>query len=196
MEADIIVPTVHVPSKGYADNSNILNQVNYDLTISSLSVNTGNVAGGLTVTMTGTGFPFDSTKTFTLQICDVPATVISVSNTQIKFITSKCGTAKATVVQLGFNSKSATSDFTYTDEAIVGPVLSAISPSSYSPVLKGFMIITGSGFGTVPGALTVWLQLSSINKYQLNIIEVSDTQLKVRIPGGEASGEFRVIVTR
>lgn len=158
LEAGVHVPTVHIPGKGYADNTNVANQVNYDLTISTITPETGNVVGGLTVTLTGTGFPYDSSKAFTVKICNSVATVVSVSNTQIKFITTPCGTTDPAVARVDFNSKFDEADFTYTDEAVAVPTLTAISPSSYSPVLKGFMIITGTGFGTNKNDLTVWLQ--------------------------------------
>lgn len=104
LEAGIHVPTVHIPGKGYADNTNTQNQVDYGLLISDITPDTGNIVGGLTVTLTGTGFPFDSSKTFTVTSCAVPATIVSVSNTQIKFISNPC-TAGVTSVRVDFNSK-------------------------------------------------------------------------------------------
>lgn len=56
------------------------------------------------------------------------------------------------------------------------------------------MNITGTGFGDDASLLTVWLNNGS-NVYQLNVIEVSDTNLYVRIPGG-LPGVFNVLVSK
>lgn len=62
--------------------------------------------------------------------------------------------------------------------------MTGISPKSHSPVLKGFMNITGESFGTDKSLLTVWLTQDGVNVYQLNVLEVSDTNIYVKIPGG------------
>lgn len=59
------------------------------------------------------------------------------------------------------------------------------------------MTIEGTGFGTNANDLSVWLHNETAGYvYQLNVIEVADTELKVRIPGGESHGTYRVLVTR
>lgn len=195
VEAGTHVPTVHIPTRGYADNSNTLNEVSYLLDVVSLSAATGDILGGKTVTMTGKGFPFTSAKTFSLKVCDVEAQIVSVANTEIKFITPPC-TAQTTSAVLLFNTQTDNEAFEYVDGGLTALTLTAITPESHSPVLKGFMTITGTNFGTNVNDLTVWLQKAGVNAYQLNVIEATDTELKVRIPGAEQSDEFRVIVTR
>lgn len=56
------------------------------------------------------------------------------------------------------------------------------------------MNISGSGFGSDKSKLTAWLN-NGTNVYQLNVIEASDTLLKVRIPGG-LPGNFNVVVQK
>ena len=73
--------------------------------------------------------------------------------------------------------------------------VTSIAPTSFSPVLKGFMNITGEEFGTDKSELSVWLTQNSENIYQLNVIDVNNTNIYVRISGGE-SGEFRVAVNK
>ncbi len=46
------------------------------------------------------------------------------------------------------------------------------------------MNITGSGFGTDPSLLTVYLTNSSGNIYQMKVLSASDTLIKAGIPGG------------
>ena len=63
--------------------------------------------------------------------------------------------------------------------------------------MKGFMRITGSGFGVNKNDIRVWLKNGNGEMvYELNVVEISDTELKVRIPGGEGEGEFKVVVIR
>lgn len=86
-------------------------------------------------------------------------------------------------MKLTFNLKSATSAFDY--QNIPSPIkIISVSPSSYSPVLKGFMTVTGEGFGTDKSLINAWLMKDGINVYPLNVIQITDTTLKLRIPGG------------
>lgn len=86
IEAGQHVPTVHIPSRGYADNSAPENIVDYGLSIDNVSPGQGLKLGGTTITLTGKGFPFNSDAEFSLKLADVEATYTTVSNTQIKLI--------------------------------------------------------------------------------------------------------------
>jgi len=50
--------------------------------------------------------------------------------------------------------------------------------------MKGVMNITGSGFGSDPSQLIVYLTNSSGNIYQMKVLSVTDTFIKAGIPGG------------
>lgn len=143
--------------------------------------------------MTGKGFPLSADRTFTLQLCGVDVQVLSVANTQITFIAPPCAVGPSTV-NLTFNGQSDSTTFTYNAIDASVPTIMDISPKTFSPVLKGFMTITGSGFGSNKNDLTVWLNNGS-NVYQMNVIEANDTTLKVRIPGG-LPGDFDVLVQK
>jgi hypothetical protein len=50
--------------------------------------------------------------------------------------------------------------------------------------MKGVMNITGSGFGSDPSQLIVYLTNSSGNIYQMKVLSANDTFIKAGIPGG------------
>lgn len=61
-----------------------MNIVEYPVTIDTLTPAAGDILGGLTVTMAGSGFPYNSEnakKDFTLKMCNADVTIVSVSNT-------------------------------------------------------------------------------------------------------------------
>jgi hypothetical protein len=91
-------------------------------------------------------------------------------------------------------SQTITIGFTYNPTATSVEIFS-ISPISWSPVMKGVMNITGSGFGTDASQLTVYLTNSSGNIYQMKVLSASDTLIKAGIPGG-LPGMFDVNVIK
>lgn len=108
-------------------------------------------------------------RNFTVTQCGVSTQVTATSNTQITFITVPCATVGNSDVTVSFNNQNATLTYTYTTPS-GGFVITGITPQNYSPVLKGFMNITGTGFGTDTSALTVWLTANDTNIYQLNVL--------------------------
>lgn len=78
---------------------------------------------------------------------------------------------------------NASTDFAYT-VANTTFEINSILPVSWSPVRKGVINITGIGFGTVVGDITVYLTNSSGNVYQMKVLSVTDTLIKAGIPGG------------
>ena len=129
-------------------------------------------------------------------MCGIPAVIKSVTNIRIGIVAPACTAANAaTSIIVAFKGQTATLNFNY-NPSIISPNVSGISPTSFSPVLKGNMTITGLGFGTSASDLTVFL-VNSIGErtYQMNVLSASDTELLVKIPGGE-SGTFTVIVNR
>jgi hypothetical protein len=82
--------------------------------------------------------------------------------------------------------------FTYNSPANLGSIFT-VTPQSYNPSLKGIMNITGSGFGTNPSAVRVDLANATGKVYQMRILTLNDTFIKVGIPGGLA-GHYKVQV--
>ena len=83
--------------------------------------------------------------------------------------------------------------FTYTNGMSTAPQITAISPVSANPGIKGTLQITGSGFGTDSSIVTVFLANSTGKIYQLPILTLTDTSIKTGLPGG-MEGTFTVEV--
>jgi len=62
--------------------------------------------------------------------------------------------------------------------------INSISPSSWSPVRKSVMTITGQGFGNDTTFLQAYISNSSGNVYKMKILKGNDSELTVGIPGG------------
>ncbi len=106
----------------------------------------------------------------------------------------KCDVAGVQNITGSYNSFADDIDFTYT--TITNTVeITSISPISWSPVMKGVMNITGTGFGTDLSKLTVYLTNSSGNIYQMKVLSANDTFIKAGIPGG-LPGNFDVNVIK
>jgi hypothetical protein len=64
---------------------------------------------------------------------------------------------------------------------------------TWSPVMKGVIDITGTGFGTNLNNIQVYLTNSSGNVYQMKVLSITDTLIKAGIPGG-LTGKYKVNV--
>jgi len=196
IRAGSYVPTVDISGVGLAQPAPSFTNVSITLTASSVAGAASGLSGGVPITINGNGFPFSTAETpFSVTVCNKAAVVKTVSNSQIGIILPPCATTAATI-SIAFKGQTATLSYTY-DDTIITPTVSSITPTSYSPVLKGSMNITGTNFGTVKGDLNVYLVNSTGHRvYQMNVLNVSDTQLTVKIPGGETAGTFTVVVNR
>jgi hypothetical protein len=105
-----------------------------------------------------------------------------------------CATTGASNIQANYKTSTTTVGFTY-NIAANSVSVTAISPNSWSPVVKTVMNITGSGFGNDASQITVYLTNSSGNIYQMKILDITDTLLKVGVPGG-LPGTFDVNVAK
>ncbi len=111
-------------------------------TVSSVSQNTGPVAGGTAVTITGTNFATGATVTFG----GTAATNVVVVNSTTITATTPAGTAGAVTVTVtvGGLSGSRINGFTY----VVPPTVSSVSPISGTTAGGTAVTITGMNFAT------------------------------------------------
>jgi hypothetical protein len=171
-----------------------LANINVPLTVTSLSPSTGGANGGTISTIVGHGFPHVVGQ-LTVTLCGVNAKINTISNIAIQILTPPCANQSAENLTIAYNSLSDdTLQFTYTAPS-AGPEITDISPRSASPVIKQKMTITGSGFGTDRTALRCYLSNTTHNRvYEMKVLEATDTQLIVGIPGG-LPGTFLVSVS-
>lgn len=171
------MPQVEIKNVGFAVRGASFVNINVSLAANSLTVTTSGLSGGNPIGIIGHGFPFSLSETpFTVTMCGTLAVIKSVTNTQIGIVSPPCTAANAaTSIIVAFKGQTATLNFNY-DPSIISPNVTSITPSSASPVLKGNMTITGSGFGTNINSLSVYLVNSlGIRTYQMNVLSASDT---------------------
>ena len=111
-------------------------------TVTSVSPSSGFVAGGTTVTITGSGFLAGATVDFDGSPCGPPVTVNSSSS--ITCVTSghAAGDVDVTVTNTDLQSGTATDAFTY----VPPPTVSSVSPNSGTTLGATNVTITGTGF--------------------------------------------------
>jgi len=152
-------------------------------TFSSISPATGPVAGGTTVTITGTGF----TGATVVTIGGTHATSVTVvSDTAITATTpaGTSGTANVVVVAPG---GTAIGSYTYVTPAAPGPTFSGISPAT-GPVAGGTPVtLTGTGF---TGATLVTIGGTAAS----SVTVVSNTTITATTPAGTAGTADIIIV--
>ena len=149
--------------------------------VSSVSPNSGPVAGGTAVTITGTNFAAGATVTFGT----VSATnVVVVSGTTITATTpaGSAGTATVTVT-VGGQSGSLTNAFTY----IAAPTVTSVSPNSGTTGGGTLVTITGTNFAA--GATVTFGTTAATN-----VVIVNSTTITATTPAGSA-GAVTVTVT-
>lgn len=192
--AGSFTPAVYINPTGYAAYASGVNPISVALVTSALSISTGGNNGGYYNVLTGNGFPLDKSK-ITITICGNPATIITSSNIEVRFYMPACASTGAQSVNVAVGSVTSSSlSFTFTDGLATAPIISAISPTSQNPAVKGILSINGSGFGNVAANIQVFLSNSSGKVYQLRVIQASDTQITVGLSGG-LPGVFTVQVT-
>ena len=64
-------------------------------------------------------------------------------------------------------------------------IITSLSPSSVSPVIKQAVAILGSGFGTDKSAVKVYMHTPTTSK-QLKVLKIEPTKLTVGFPGSPA----------
>lgn len=117
------------------------------------------------------------------------AKVTRTSNVATVIIAPPCATGPHDITYT-YKTFTKTISFTYSDTAPTASI-DSISPSTWSPVLKSVMTITGTGFGSNANALTIFLANDTGKIYQMRVLSVNDTTITCGIPGGLA-GDYNV----
>jgi hypothetical protein len=184
--ADIIVSNTN-------GSVTLTNGFTYNLvpTLSTIAPAMGAIAGGDSVTLTGTGFQANNAGTNTVTIGTNPATsVVVVSDTSITAVTPAAAAGAANVTVSNSNgSVTLTNGFTYGNPL---PTLSTIAPAL--GVLAGgdSVTLTGTGFqANNAGTNTVTIGTNPAT----SVVVVSDTSITAVTPAGAASGATNVTVS-
>lgn len=126
------------------------------------------------------------------------AEVLSLSNTEIEVITPAgvaTGTVQVTVdcPTCGGTVLSNALDYAYITAGV--PFITGLDKNEASPVLKGFVTITGQGFGIDENAVEVIITSpsSTLTIYRLGIASITDTEIVARLGGGR-TGDYQIRV--
>jgi hypothetical protein len=186
-------PQVHVEELGMVEIKSTVTPIVIGLALTSVTSSSGGLNGGYEVTIVGKGFP-SSPSDMTFMLCGQKCTINSINNIEAKIMVPGCDSQGLTNIEATYKSETQTIGFTYSSVTSTVQIFS-IAPISWSPVMKGVMNITGSGFGTDVSQITVYLTNSSGNIYQMKVLSVTDDLIKAGIPGG-LPGMFDVNVIK
>jgi hypothetical protein len=157
-------------------------------TVSGISPNTGDIAGGTSVTITGTNLTGASVKFGSLAASSVvvnSATSVTAKTPAV----SAAGAVDVVVTTAGGTVTSGTK-FTYTGgtNPVVKPTVSSISPNTGASTASTVVTINGTGF--VAGATVKFGTLAATN-----VTVVSATQIKATAPAVTITADSKVDVT-
>ena len=169
----------------------VADQFTYVPTVTHISPSSGPIAGGTTVTITGTGFDSGSTVTFGT----VPATSHTfVSSTQMTAV-SPAVASPTTVHVTVTTSTSQTSAPTTADNFTYGPTVTSVSPA-FGPTYGGTgVIITGTGFvagatvafGATPATSVNVVSATTITAVSPAVATPTVVDVTVSVAGGGTS---------
>jgi hypothetical protein len=139
------VPVVHIRQIGYALTTGVAEiVVSISLTtfVPALAGPEGDVPGKIS----GSGFPVDGKGAISVSLCgNAVTTFTSITNNEINFIVPAQGTlCSASSSSLTINGESLPLTFSY--DPTIAPLVSSLSVSSASPIMKQDITITGSNF--------------------------------------------------
>lgn len=161
-------PVINMKDVGYAVIDKAVNPITVNLEITALDVTSGSANGGYDVKVTGKGFVSDPEQ-ITFKVCSKQCTIGKLGNTEATITIPSCNTAATDAVVVEFNEMTANKEFTLT-AATDTVQINSISPTSWSPVMKGVMEINGQGFGTDLTQLQVVITNSTGNVYKMKIL--------------------------
>ena len=190
-----LIPRVHAINIGFAIVDPSVTPQQVLPAVTNVSPNSGSTAGGFSITIIGTGFglSLDQPSDTAVMLGNSPCQIISLSNTQIICVTNPKTTDSTLEITVNEKIYQNTSVFSYDDTN--APTISAISPSSASPVLYTSIKINGNNFGSDKSSIFVKLVSTNVpNKnYDCYVNNVNNTQINCTSTGGNI-GTYKLIV--
>ncbi|WP_174997230.1 IPT/TIG domain-containing protein [Pandoraea iniqua] len=157
----------------------------YTPTVTGVSPSSGPPSGGVSATITGTGFTNATSVTFG-STAALPYTIMSDTTITVSNVPAGTGTVDVKVTNsAGTSAANASDQFTYR----AAPVVTSVTPNAGAPSGGASVRIQGSGFST-GGVPSVKFGSTSAPSFTLD----SDTQITVTSPAA-AAGTVDVTVT-
>jgi hypothetical protein len=168
-----MTPLVFIKGFGIVKLKAGVNPISVELTTTAITSSTYGNNGGYEATITGSGFPLDSSK-ITITLCGKAARVKSIKNTIVTIIVPRCASTGAQTLSVAVGSKTATNlQFTYTDAGASVPLIGSVTPESANPALKGALTVSGAGFGSDSTKISAFLSNSTGRIYQLKVLSTT-----------------------
>lgn len=165
-----------------------VNQAPGTLVVTGVSPEKGPMAGGTSVTVTGSGFTGATAVSFGAVADPKPTVSSDIQLTAISPPVSTPGTVDVTVTTAAGTSASSPADqFTY-EQPPAAPVVTGIHPTSGRLAGQNLVIVAGSGF---TGATAVSFGTAPA----LHFVVPGDTRLAAYSPPGDTAGPVDVTVT-
>lgn len=189
-------PSVQFQGIGFTNYNASLE--NHTVTLSIASGNNtsgGSSFGGQVIMITGYGFPLDNSgiEDILVTIGGNKCQVLSTQNTYVEIKTpakTDCSTNCQFSVQVAGQSLDLSAGYLYDD--VLTPKISSLDPPSSSPSQKEFLKIIGTGFGSDPSKVQVYLKNSTDNTftYYLSLYNITDTEIFVILGGGKIGSYY------
>ena len=136
------------------------------------------------ITLVGKGFPLDKSQ-MSITICSKTATIKAISNIDAQFYLPSCASTGSNPVTIAVGSLNDSSlNFSYVSASQVAPTILSLNPPTANPGVKGTLEINGQNFGTNASLVKVFLSNQTGKIYQLTILSLNETYIKVGLPGG------------
>ncbi|MBO9540478.1 IPT/TIG domain-containing protein [bacterium] len=151
-----------------------------DVVLSSFAPTSG--SAGTVVTIDGSGFDPSALANNRVFFGSIPATVTAATATRLTTVVPSNATSGAITVVVSGNAKQSATSFT------VPVVISSFVPTAGTPGTQ--VTISGSGFGTVAGAISV-----KINNQAVTLLAAAPNSLTVQLGSAMTTGTGPVAVT-
>jgi hypothetical protein len=187
------VPVVHVKNVGYA-HTETLSPVTVAIFLTSFAPTIAGPEGNIVASVIGSGFPVDKINgNVVISLCGNTVTnYTSLTNNKISFLIPPQGsTCQNNTSSISINSQPYALTFNY--NATISPLVSSLSLSSASPIIKRTLHITGSNFNTLPNVAVFLYDPSGVQQYELTIINATSTEIYCILGGGK-TGDYYVRV--
>ena len=171
--AGSMTPIVSLKDFGIVKLRTGVNPIQVSLNVTSITAaGTGN-NGGYEATITGSGFPLNSSK-INITLCGKRATVKSIQNTNVKIIVPSCASIGVQNLSITANGIINTNlSFTYSNASSTAPRINSVTPKSSNPAMKGKLTVAGTGFGNDSTKITAYLSNSTGKIYQLLVLSTN-----------------------
>ena len=186
------VPVVHIKSIGYALTTGVA-EIVVSIIVTTFVPAVAGPEGDVPGKISGSGYPVDGKGTIVVSLCgNTVTTYTSITNNEINFIVPAQGTlCSASSSSLRINGEVLPLTFSY--DPTIAPLVSGLSISEASPIMKQDITITGSNFESVSNLQVFLYNTTGAISYELTVVTATSTSIQCILGGGK-TGDYLVRV--